>query len=439
MRKNLCVGILRETKKGERRVPLTPLDVSWLVERGIRVEVESSHKRVFSDADYRQSGAKVLRAFKNASLMVGVKEPRVADVDRDKIYMFFSHTAKGQFQNVPLLMACLKKRVTLIDYEKIVDSNGGRLVYFGRFAGICGLVDSLCYLGKKLEWKGIKNPLALLQPAYKYGSLDEVRLAMVEAGERIRRQGFYKGISPFIIGITGHGNVSKGAQEVLDLLDPIEIYPGDMRKFIRLQKEERDKIYKVVFFREEKLRAKDGKGFYFEEYLEHPERFESNMDVYLSYLNVLVHTSYWDSRYPRLVTREMIEKLARGKNFRLEFIGDISCDINGSIEITCKSCPSNNATFTYNPRRKVFTNGYKAQGITVMAVDNLPAELPREASVEFSSLIRDYLYQVSTHGAKDVTNHIALPVEIRMAVITQQGQLTEQFGYLRKYINVRQN
>ena len=272
MRKNLCVGVLRETRIGESRAPLTPSDVRWLIKRGVKVEVESNPTRIFSDKEYKAAGAKVLNKFQKATLLLGVKGPCVEDLYPDKVYMVFSHTIKGQSHNIPLLNACLKKDITLIDYEKITDSHQKRLVYFGRFAGICGLIDSLHYLGKKLEWQGFKNPFSSIQPAHKYSSLKDAKKAISELDNEIRAKGFIKELSPFIIGITGHGRVSGGVQEILEPLDPVEIHPRDMLRFIKHQKRMRHKIYKIVFLREEKFRSRDGKGFYFESYLKKPQK-----------------------------------------------------------------------------------------------------------------------------------------------------------------------
>jgi alpha-aminoadipic semialdehyde synthase len=433
-RKNLCVGILKEARIGERRAPLTPSDVRWLIKKGVRVEVESSPTRVFTDREYKSAGAKVLSRFQRATLLVGVKGPCAEDLYQDKIYMVFSHTMKGQSHSVPLLEACLKKNVTLIDYEKIVDLHGKRLAYFGRFAGIAGLVDSLHYAGNKLEWQGFENPFSSIQPAHRYDSLKDVKKAMSELDNEIRTKGFAKELSPFIIGITGHGRVSGGVQEMLEMLAPVEIHPKDMPGFVKHQRTMRRKIYKIIFLREEKFRSKKRKGFYFERYLNNPGEFESNLDKYLSHLNILIHTSYWDSRYPRLVTKKMVDKLSRRKPFRLSFISDISCDIEGSIELTHKTTTQANPTFTYEPKTKSVTDGYASRGISVMAIDNLPSELPGDASEEFSSLIRDYVYQIAAHGARDVTNHAAIPREIREAVITDNGRLSGKFEYLKKWL-----
>jgi alpha-aminoadipic semialdehyde synthase len=272
-----------------------------------------------------------------------------------------------------------------------------------------------------------------IQPAYKYRSLKAIKKAMAEVDKQIQLRGFGAKLSPFIIGVTGHGNVSRGVQEILNLLNPLEIHPKNMLDFFRHEKRIRHRIFKIIFFREEKFRSKDGKGFYFEDFLNKPKSFESNLDRYLPYLNVLIHGSYWDNRYPRLVTKEMIQRLTRRKPFRLNFIGDISCDINGSIELTYKATSHTDPTFTYDFKDKRFIDGYDSKGITILSIDNLPSELPRDASIEFSHTIREYVYAIAAHGAVDVADHIALPREIRNAVIMQNGKLTGRYGYLREH------
>jgi alpha-aminoadipic semialdehyde synthase len=259
MRKSLVVGILKETKMFEHRAPLVPHDVKRLIKRGIRVEVERSTNRAFNDNEYKQAGARVVEKSREATLLIGIKEPRVHDLHSHKIYMVFSHTAKGQPHNMPLLNACLKKQITMIDYEKIVGAYGNRLVYFGRFAGVCGIVDSLHHLGRKLEWKGIENPFSLIKPAYEYDSLAVMKDRLADVNQQIRQRGLAKEITPFIIGITGHGNVSRGVQEVLDLFKPLEVHPGNMAEFMEQKRRQVNRIYKIVFLREEKFRAKNGK------------------------------------------------------------------------------------------------------------------------------------------------------------------------------------
>jgi len=433
MRKSLTVGILREARQDELRVPLSPADVQWLKSRKIATEVESSSNRIFKDSEYKKAGARIVGKIKNASLLVGVKEPNPLDIYRDKVYMIFSHTIKGLAKNMPLIKESIRKGVTLIDYERIVDLHGNRLVYFGRLAGICGTVNSLHYLGKKLEWKGIENPFSVIKPVSKYSSLKEIKNDMLRLHYRIYKKGLSKKISPFIIGITGHGHVSQGVNEILKPLNPIEIHPKDMQSFVRHQRYARNSVHKIVMLREEKFRAKDKKGFYFEEYLKSPNKFESNLDQYLTSLNILINGSYWDKRYPRLVTKKMVRRLYKRK-FRLEFIGDISCDIKGSIELTYKTTGISDPTYTYDPREDRYVDSYKTEGITILARDNLPTELPKDASRDFSTLVREYVYQLAAHGVKDIANHVAIPREVRQAVIVQDKRLTSPYSYLKRRI-----
>ncbi len=433
-RKKLVVGILKEQNKSEKRAPLTPSDIKWLVERGIKVEVEANPLRIFSDNEYRKVAAEVVKSFKKANFLVGIKAMEPSKIVGGKIYMVFSHTVKGQKNNIPLLKEFLRKNVTLIDYENVRDGKGRRLVYFGRFAGICGMVDSLHYYGLKLKGQGIVTPFLSLKQSWKYKDIDDMRNGVEKVREKIKNEGLPGKIAPFIVGVIGRGNVSGGAQEILGLMGAEEVHPRDMNRFVKKKAHlDRKKIYMIVFYREEKIRSKTGKKFYFEEYREHPELFESNMDKYIPKLNMLINASYWDENYPRIVTKKMIKDLYGKKRFRLGFIGDISCDVGGGIEITHKATTQRFPVYTYDPLDDAYRTGYRSSGITILAIDNLPTELPRDSSENFSKLIREYVYQVAEHGSMDITEHVALPKEMRRAVVTQAGKLTDHHEYLYRH------
>ncbi len=347
--------------------------------------------------------------------------------------MVFSHTTKGQEYNQRLLAIFLKKKITLIDYEHIKSSLGERLVYFGRYAGICGMIDTLHVFGQKVKLQGIPNPFSDLKNAVYYGNYGSAKTALDRVVEKIQRKGLDKKLVPFVIGILGHGNVSRGAQELLEHMGAVDIHPKDIELLARDRIYHKKKIYKLVFQREEKLRSKKGKSFYFEEYLNHPERFESNLDKLLPFLNILVNASYWDRRYPRLLPEAMLRKLYRTKpDFRLSVIGDLTCDIRGTIEITRRVTTASEPAFVYDPVSRKINNDLSHSGIAVMAIDNLPCEFPKESSMEFAEQIRDYVYQIAAHGVIDVTNHNALPNVIRNAAVTQNGRLTRRFKYLKK-------
>ncbi|MBS1257609.1 MAG: hypothetical protein MAG551_00653 [Candidatus Scalindua arabica] len=433
MRNNLVVGILPESKnEWERRTSLTPKDVSWLVKRKIPVEVASSPLRIYKDSQYKRSGAKIVTKFQKANLLIGIKEPPTDTLIHDSVYMVFSHTTNGQEYNRNLLTAFLKKKITLIDYEHITGSLGQRLVHFGRYAGICGMIDTLHVFGQKAKLQGVPNPFSDLKSAVQHGSYVSARKALDQTADKIRSKGFDKNITPFVIGILGHGNVSQGAQEVLEHLGAVDIHPRDVKHLTRSLTSHKKTIYKLLFQREEKLKAKKGNNFYFEEYLKHPDRFESNMGKHLPLLNIIVNASYWDKRYPRLISETMLRKLYRTRpDFRLSVIGDLSCDIKGTIEITKRTTSSSEPAFIYDPVSRKISNDLSDSGIAVMAIDNLPCEFPKESSIEFAGQVRDFVYQIAAHGITDVTNHHALPDVIRNAVVTQNGRLTQQFKYLK--------
>jgi len=239
-----------------------------------------------------------------------------------------------------------------------------------------------------------------------------------------------------VIGVLGHGNVSKGVQEVLGLLKSKSIHPRDMKDFAWHERRDHKDIFHMIFLREEKLRSKDGNNFYFEEYLKNPDGFESNLDHYLPYMTLLFNCSYWDKRFPRLVPEAMLQKLFRSHSKpKLSLIGDLSCDVEGTIEITKKVTTPEDPVFIYNPKTGKVMEGYEGAGVAVLAVDNLPCEMSTDASRDFSDQIRDYLYQIATHTALDLTEHAAIPRELRQAVITQKGKLTPDFQHLKKYLS----
>ncbi len=436
MRPPLIAGILAERKYAwERRAPLVPEHVAWLRRRGIEVEVESSVARIFPDAAYKKAGGRLVDRLQRASLILGIKEPEKRALLPNRIYCVFSHTAKGQAYNRPLLKAFLEKKITLVDYEYIRDRGGTRTVFFGRFAGICGMVDALHLAGHRMQARGVKTVLTSVRNCLQYGNWEKAKEHLRGTAQLIRKNGgLSEAVSPFVIGITGHGNVSQGAQEVLDIFRPLEIHPRDLADFMQQKKGRRGGIYKCVFTREEKFRARDGGGFYFEEYLRHPERFESNLGRYLPYLTLLVHASYWDARYPRLVTKPMIRDLCAQPENRLTLIADLTCDLEGAIEITKRVTTPKHPLFVYDSESGRLRDDPSSDGVAVMAVDNLPSEFPADASGEFSAMIRDHVYQMASHGITDITRHHALPVEIRNAVLCQEGRLTRPFQYLRQYL-----
>ncbi|MEJ2593627.1 MAG: hypothetical protein P8100_00520 [bacterium] len=186
----------------ERRVALVPEHVRQLVKQGIQVEVEKSAKRVYKDAEYEAAGAKLVTDLQNATIILGVKVMPIGYFEAHKTYIFFSHTIKGQPYNMPLLKDMMDHKVNLIDYERIVDDSGQRLIFFGRFAGLAGMINSLWSLGQRYSKLGVDTPFLHIKQTHQYESLEAARKAVKEVGDWIRKNGLSESIAPLTIGIT---------------------------------------------------------------------------------------------------------------------------------------------------------------------------------------------------------------------------------------------
>jgi len=229
------IGIRREDKnQWEGRAPLIPVDIEALQKyHGLEFVVQPSQIRAIPEHLYELSGAQVQEDLSACPLILAVKEIPPDFFEPEKTYLFFSHTIKGQTQNMPILQRMMELKDTLIDYERIIDSHGRRLVFFGRFAGIAGMIDTLWIYGQRLAWEGVQTPFSHLNQALHYAHLDDVKRVMKRIATQIRRQGLPESITPLVIGIAGYGHVSAGAQEIIDLLPHQEIEPKKLLDFIK--------------------------------------------------------------------------------------------------------------------------------------------------------------------------------------------------------------
>lgn len=421
----------------ERRVPLIPQHLRELTdEAGLRFRIQSSDKRAFTDDEYRATGMEIAESLSDCPIIIGLKEIPVDALERDTVYVFFSHTIKGQPANMPMLRRCLDLGCTIVDYERIVDDDGRRLIYFGNYAGLAGMIDTLWTLGRRLAWEGIANPLEEIRQASAYVDLGEVKAAIVKAGERIASEGLPEVISPLVIGIAGYGNASKGAQEILDLLPIEEIRPADLlgdTGFLR--DPSRGPVAKVVFREEDTvLPLVDGKVFDLQEYFDHPERYRAAFERYLPYLHALVNCIYWEPKYPRLVTAEAIRRLYAGGQPPLRAIGDISCDVEGAIEITVKGTEPNDPVYVYDPETGSIRSGVEGTGPVLMTVEILPTELPREASSYFSAILKGFVPAIAAADYTVGFSALQLPQELKRAVICHRGELTPDYRTLEKHL-----
>jgi alanine dehydrogenase len=432
------IGIVRETKnEWERRVPLVPADVKKLIESSdVEVLIQPSGKRIFSDQEYQMAGAMVIDDLSSCDLILGIKEVQINDIIPGKTYCFFSHTIKGQSYNMTLLQRMLNLRCTLIDYERMVDEENRRLIYFSYHAGVAGMIESLWALGRRLETEDISSPFKSLKQTLSYADQKEAELAFVELGEAIKTKGLPTSITPLIIGVTGYGNVSRGAQHMLDLLPVEEVSAEALLKLQDKSKDQQNKIYKVVFKEKDMyVPVSESAMFDLQEYYDHPDRYRSIFDKYIPRLGILVNATFWDTTYPKHVTKESLKRLFQGNRVpNLRVIGDISCDVEGGVEGTLKVTDPGNPVFVYNPASNSFVDGFDGPGIVIMAVDNLPSELPKDASIYFSSVLKNLLPPIIKVDFSDEFNKLALSTSQKKAVITYNGQLADDYKYLKKYL-----
>jgi alanine dehydrogenase len=420
----------------ERRVPLIPQHLRELTdEAGLRFRIQSSDKRSFTDDEYRAVGLDVAGTLSDCAIIIGLKEIPVDALEQHKVYVFFSHTIKGQPENMAMLRRCLDLGCTIIDYERIVDDGNRRLIAFGNYAGLAGMIDTLWTLGQRLAWEGISNPLEGIQQASMYADLAEAEAAIAKVGERIASQGLPEEISPLVIGIAGYGNASNGAQEILDLLPITEVPPSALLEPDGPVAEPGRPVLKTVFREEDTvLPLVDGKPFDLQEYYDHPERYRAAFDRYLPALHALVNCIYWEPRYPRLVTAEAIRELYAVGQPALRVIGDISCDVEGSIEITIKATEPDDPVYVYDQQTGTTHSGVEGTGPVMMAVEILPTELPREASSYFSTILKGFVPAIAAADYHLDFGALQLPAELKRAVICHRGELTPDYRTLEKYL-----
>lgn len=423
------IGIRREDKnKWERRVPLTPSDLSVLAKRyNLGFLVQPSSIRVFSDEEYQKAGATIQEDLSAAPIVLAVKEVPTSLLKKGQIYVKFSHVIKGQPYNMPMLAQLMKLGCSVVDYERIADEKGARLIFFGVHAGYAGMVESLRALGQRLLAKGQETPLSDVKHAFEYASLEEAKKHLGEIAARLD-------FRPLVIGVAGYGNVSRGAQEILDALSVREVSPKDLAK--EASKKEKPEILKVVFKEEDMVLPKDAGGsFALQDYYKHPEKYVGCFEKYLPHLDLLVNTIYWDERYPRLVTKDWVKKnYGKDQQSRLQAIGDISCDVEGSIEVTLDITTPDAPCITYDPASDSVSVGYDGIGPAVMAVDNLPCEFPREASEWFSHVLREMIQPLTAANWSLDFDSLDLPESLKKAVIVHKGELAPSYKYLEKHL-----
>ncbi len=426
------LGIRAETKnRWERRAPLAPGHVAQLIrEHGVEVLVERSPLRVFPEEEYAAAGARLVEDLSPCRVILGVKEIPPGLLLPARTYLYFAHVIKGQPENMPALRRHMDLGCTLLDYERVTDRQGRRLIFFSRHAGYAGAIDGLWALGRRLMSEGVRTPLAEVRRALAYSNLDEALRHLTEIGDRIRRIGLPPGLAPLVLGVTGSGSVARGVWEVISRLPLERVEPEELPALAGEMDRPPNLIYGVTFRRIHRLARRDG-GFDAGELAAHPERYRSIMDRWLPHLTVLFNAVYWEPGQPRLVTRPQLAALLEDGRPRLRVLADITCDIDGSIEATVRATDPGEPVYVYDPFTGGTVTGVDGRGVVVLAVDNLPCELPAEATRHFGDQLLRFLPAVARCEWERPLKALELPDELRRAVIVHRGELTPDYRYLR--------
>ncbi|XP_008202921.1 alpha-aminoadipic semialdehyde synthase, mitochondrial isoform X2 [Nasonia vitripennis] len=440
------IAIRREDQSvWERRAPLAPSNVRRLIRAGVKVIVQPSNRRAYPAGSYLAAGAQVQEDISTASVIFGVKQVPIDALIPNKTYCFFSHTIKAQESNMPMLDAILDKNIRLLDYEKLTDDNGQRLVAFGKYAGVAGMVNILHGLGLRLLALGHHTPFMHIGPAHNYRNSGMARQAIRDAGYEIALGAMPKSIGPLTFIFTGSGNVSQGGQEVFQEL-PHEYVPPEMLRKVA-EHGDANKIYACEVRRRHHLERKEGGGFDPEEYDQHPERYISTFSKKIApYASVIINGIYWAVDSPKLLTIPDAKNLLRpaytpwlpisvgapALPHRMLAICDISADPGGSIEFMNECTTIDTPFCLYDADRNKDTKSFKGPGVLVCSIDNMPTQLPREATDFFGDLLFPYALDIIRSDAKKPLDEHNFTPAVHGAIIASNGELTPNFQYIQE-------
>ena len=402
------IGIVRESRNDENRTPLVPEHIKKYKESNPNINfiIQPSNSRCFSDEEYELCGAKINENLNECSIIFGVKEIDPNILINNRTYLFFSHTFKinKQQKNIEkhkkdLLLSILNKKITLIDYENIRGKNGTRCLGFGRFAGIVGCYNTLNLLLRVLGKQSLAS-------AYKIDDYERLVLNL---------KNLYFPKTKILV--TGDGRVAKG---VIELLNQTNIKVVSKKDFLK------KKFDQPIFCN---LETKDyvtnnsSTNFNLEHFINNPQDYSSSALQYLKETNILISAHYWDPSSPKIFENEDLKDLQN-----LKIVGDITCDINGSVPTTIRSTTIEEPNY-WIERYTLKEIDENNDGIAVMAVDNLPSELPRDSSTEFSEgIINEVLPFLLKEDDGRILN----------GTITTDGSFLEKYNYLNNYIKINE-
>ena len=394
------IGIIKEYKSPpDKRVVFSPVKCVETLQKFPQVEffIEKSDIRCFSDSEYEEMGLKVVTDLSNCDVLIGVKEVPIEKLIDNKKYFFFSHTIKKQPYNKKLLQQIIKKNIELFDHETIVDKNNNRLIGFGYYAGVIGAYNGL-------RAYGLKNHTFSIPKA-------------IDLKDRQEFNSILKSLSipDMKILLTGKGRVGSGTKEVLDFLKIKEVSAHDF-----INETYSESVYvniDVLDYNYSDLIENTVSNFY-----NYPEKFRSTFSKFLSVSDIYFAGHYHNPKAPKLITLDDI----KNPDFNVQVIADISCDIDGPIASTIRPSTIENPTYGFHKEKLVECDFLDENALAVMAVDNLPCELPRDSSEMFGEMFLKYV--IPSFFNNDQENIL------KNSKITSEGSLTDRFSYLSDYI-----
>lgn len=393
-------GIIKERKSPpDRRVVFTPEELARLQAEHPEavIKVESSDIRFFKDEEYTRLGIEVTDDVSDCDVLFGVKEVPVDALIPNKKYFFFSHTIKKQPHNQKLMHALLEKKIELYDHETIVDENYKRLIGFGRYAGIVGAYNGIRGFGIKFELFSLPKAETL-----------SGKPALVE---RLRRLT----LPPIKIVLTGHGKVGNGAKEILDAMKIKEV---SVENF--LSKNYSEPVY-VQLDTLDYNKRQDGTPSSTADFYKNPSEYVSDFERFTKVSDIFMAGHFYANDAPVILSRDML----RAPDCKIKVVADISCDVDGPIACTIKASTIADPLFGYFPATDSEVDVFHPAAIVVMSVDNLPCELPKDASEGFGEMFMEHVIPAFFNGDKDGI--------LERAKITENGKLTKRFEYLQDY------